>query len=93
MVTRRICITRKKEKKQTNKPNRISKLTLVLSVSKQHEIITMYITFLYVNGIPFFLSKTGKLNFLSDTKLKLRSDREITNAINQDQNKHEQRGF
>ena len=37
----------------------------------------MYIDIFYVNRIPFFLSKTGKLNFLSGTKLKSRSGREI----------------
>ena len=75
------------------KHNKIPKLTLPLSVLKNIKRITMYIDICYGNGILFFLSETGKQNFLSDTKLKLRSDREITNAINQDQNKHEQRGF
>ena len=45
------------------------------------------------HNITFFLSKIGKLNFLSVTKLKSRSCREITNAIERDWNKHEQRGF
>ena len=53
----------------------------------------MYIDIFYVNRIPFFLSKAGKLNFLSETKLKSRSVREITNAIERDRNKHEKRGF
>ena len=64
-----------------------------MSVSQQHKQITMYIDIFYVTLIPFFLSKTGKIYFLSVTKLKSRSVREITNAIEQDQNKHEQRGF
>ena len=57
-------------------------MTLSILVSKKYKRITMYIDIVYVNGIPFFLSKTGNLNFLSGTKLKPRSDREITNAIN-----------
>ena len=88
MGTRRICITRENENKKTNKHNRIPKLTLPISVSKKHNRITMNIDIFYFNGIPFFLSKTGKLNFLSGAKLKSRSSREIMNAIYQDQNKH-----
>ena len=71
-------------KKKINKPNthnKIPKLTLPLLVSQQHKQITMYIEIYYVNQIPLFLSKTVKLNFLSGTKLKSRSGREITNSI------------
>ena len=53
----------------------------------------MYIDICYGNGILFFLSKTGKQNFLSDTKLKSRNGRKITDAIDRDQNKHELIGF
>ena len=81
------------KRKKPNTHNKIPKLTLPLSVSQQHKKITMYIDIFYVNRIPFYLSKTGKLYFLSGTKLKSRSRREITNAIEQDRNKHEQRGF
>ena len=40
-----------------------------------------------------FLIKNRELNFLSGTKLKSRSGREIINEIERDRNKHEQRGF
>ena len=83
----------KMKRKKPNTHNKITKLTLPLSVSQQHKTITMYIDIFYVNQISFFLSKTGKLNFLSGTNLKSRSGREITNTIEQDLNKHEQRGF
>ena len=53
----------------------------------------MYTDIFYVNLIQFFLLKTGKLNFLSGTKLKSRSVRKITNVIDKYRNKHEQRGF
>ena len=43
--------------------------------------ITLYIDIFYVNRIPFFLSKIGKLNFLSGNKLKSKSGRYIKNAI------------
>ena len=69
------------------------KLTLPLLASKQHKIITIYIDTFYVNGILYFLFKTVKLNLSSVTKLKSRSGKEITNAIDRYQNKHEQRGF
>ena len=81
MGTSRICIIGKNEKKKPNKHNRITTLTLPLLVSKEHKRITIWIDIFYVNGIPFFLSKTGKLNFLSGIKLTSRSGREITNAI------------
>ena len=61
--------------KKLNKHSRIPKLALPLLVSKQHKIITIYIDTLYLNGITLFLSETGKLNFLSVTKLKSRSSR------------------
>ena len=83
----------KMKRKKPNTHDKIPKLTLPLSMSQQHKKNTMYIDIFYVNRIPFFLSKTGKLNFLSVTKLKSRSSREITNSIEQDRNKHEQRGF
>ena len=60
----------KMKRKNSNKHNKIPKLTLPLSVSKQYKRITMYIDIFYVNKILFFLSKTGKLNFLSVAKLK-----------------------
>ena len=81
------------KRKKPNTHNKIPKLALTLSVSQQHKQITMYIDIFYVNRFPFFLSKTGKLNFLSGTKLKSRSGREIINEIERDINKHEQRGF
>ena len=59
----------KMKRKKPNTHNKIPKLTLPLLVSQQHKKITMYIEIFYVNLIPFFLSKTGKLNFLSGTKL------------------------
>ena len=64
-----------KKKKKTNKNNRIPKWTLPLLVSKLHKRIIMYIDIIYVNGIPFFLSKTGELILLSVTKIKSRSGR------------------
>ena len=82
----------KMKRKNPNTHNKISKLTFRLSVSQQSKNITMCIDIFYVNQIYFFLSKTGKLNFLSGTKLKSRSGREITNAIEWDRNNHEQRG-
>ena len=81
------------KRKKPNTHNKIPKLALPISVSQQQKQITMYIDIFYVNRIPFFLSKTGKLNFLSGTKIKSRIGREIINAIEQDINKHEQRGF
>ena len=86
-------LQRKMKRKKPNTHNKIPKLALPLSVSQQHKKITMYIDNFYVNRITFFLSKTGNLNFLSGTKLKSRSGREITNAIERYRNKHEQRGF
>ena len=83
----------KMKRKKPNTHNKIPNLALPISVSQQQKQITMQIRILYVNQIPFFLSKTGRLNFLSGTKLKSRSGREIINAIEQDINKHEQRGF
>ena len=53
----------------------------------------MNIDIFKVNEIPLFLSKTVKMNFLSGAKLKSRSGRETTNAINRYRNKHGQRGF
>ena len=53
----------------------------------------MSIDIFYVNRIPFFLSKTGTLNFLSSISVYFFVGREITNTIEQDQNKHEQRDF
>ena len=50
-------------------------------------------TFFFVNGIPLFLSKTGKLNVLSGANLKKRNGREITKTIDRYKKKHEQRGF
>ena len=59
----------KMKRKRPNTHNKIPKLAIPLSVSQQHKQITMYIDIFYVNQIPFFLSKTGKLNFLSGTKV------------------------
>ena len=75
MRARRIFIARINENKKPNKHNRSPKLTLPISISKQHKRITMYIYIFYVNGIPFFISKIGKLNLFSGTKLKSRSGR------------------
>ena len=80
----------KMKRKRPNTHNNIPNLALPLSVSQQHKQITMYIEFFYVNRIPFLLSKTGKLNYLSGKKLKSRNGREIINAIERDRNKHEQ---
>ena len=55
MGTHRIYITRKNEKKITNKHKIITKLTLPILVSKQNKKITMYIEIFYVKGILFFL--------------------------------------
>ena len=53
----------KMKRKKPNTHNKISNMALPISVSQQHKQITMYIDIFYVNRIPFFLSKTGKLNF------------------------------
>ena len=81
------------EKKKPNTHNKIPKPTLPMSVSQQDKQITMYIEIFYVNIIPFFLSKTVELNFLSGIKIKSKSGRDITNAIERDRKKHEKRGF
>ena len=91
MGTCRICIGRKngKNKQTQQNPKTDSTSISIRTTLKNHHVHTHF----YVNGIPFFLSNTGKLNFLSGINLKSRIEREIKNVIDPNQNKHEQEGF
>ena len=46
-----------------------------------------------MNKIPFYISKSGDINFLSVTKLLSRSGKLIFEEIKRDLNKYEMRGF
>ena len=84
MGTRGIRATRENEKEKTKHTQQDSKSDSPSVSVTTTQKITLYIDIFYVNLIPFFLSKTGKLNFLSGTKLKSTSGREIINAIERD---------
>ena len=83
----------KMKRRHPDAHSKLTKVPLPLLVSKLHKDLIMYIDIFYVNGTPFFLSKTGKINFLSATVLKSRSAKQILGALTRDCNKHEARGF
>ena len=70
-----------------------TKVPLPLMVSQRHKHLNMFIDIFYVNKIPFFLSKTKKIIFLTSTVLKSRSATIILDAIKKDCQTYERRGF
>ena len=53
----------------------------------------MAVDLFYVNGMPFYVSKTEKINFISVTKLKMRKITTIICCILRDKQKYQSRGF
>ena len=61
-------------------------------ISRNKELI-MAVDLFYVNGMPFYVSKTEKINFISVTKLKMRKITTIICCILRDKQKYQSRGF
>lgn len=73
--------------------SKLTKLRLPLDFLRQQKDLNLYVDIFFVNGSPFFLSKSGNINYISATFLKSRKASEILQAIKRDINKYEKRGF
>ena len=74
-------------------PVKSKSLPLPSCVFEHHMEIHLYIDIFYVNGMPFFHTKSGKLNFLSVQYLSSRRLTEIINGLDIVIAKYEERGF
>jgi len=68
-------------------------LPLPSCLLEHHMEINLYIDIFYVNGMPFFHTKSGKLNFLSVKYLQSRILTEVISGLNVVIDKYEERGF
>ena len=55
--------------------------------------VALFVDIFFVNGLPFFLTKSGKINFLSVTSLKSRIASRILEALDRDRKKYEARSL
>jgi hypothetical protein len=55
--------------------------------------VALFVDIFFVNGLPFFLTKIGKINFLLVTSFKSRIASRILEALDRDRKKYEARGF
>ena len=62
-------------------------------ISKERRDIILYVDLFYVNKIPFYVSKSGKINHIGVQKLNSRKASKITNFIIKEMEKYTARGF
>ena len=74
-------LSKGKMKKKKNKHSKITRIPLYLPIANSHKYLNMFMDILYVNGMVFCMSKTGKIIFLSVTKLTSRNARQIINTL------------
>ena len=72
---------------------RRTKMRLPLEFLRQHKDLNLFVDIFFVNGSPFFLSKSGNINYISVSFLKSRKASEILEAIKKHINKYQTRGF
>ena len=72
---------------------KLTKRPLPFIIAETHRDLNLYVDIMYVNGLPFLISKSGKIIFLASTFLKSRSAKNLLNAISRHCNKYENRGF
>ena len=79
--------------KVSNNTFRVQRLPLPLSIAKHHQRISLYIHIFFVNKIPFFRTKSGKISFLTTQVLQTCSAQQIINGINIVKKLYKDHGF
>ena len=72
---------------------KLQKIPLPLPISQYHQRIQLYIDIFFVNRVPFFHTKSGKINFITSQALYGRSARQIIDGLNIVQQIYKNRGF
>ena len=72
---------------------KLQKIPLPLPISKHHQQVNIYIDIFYVNRIPFFHTKSGKVNFITSQALSGRSAKQIIDGYESIRKVYEDRGF
>ena len=71
----------------------VQKIPLPPSIAKHHQRISLYIDIFFVNKIPFFHTKSGKINFLTTQVLQSRSALQIIKGLLIVKKIYKDRGF
>ena len=72
---------------------KVKRVPLPLPISIHHKEVELYIDFFYVNGYPFFITKSSKVNFITAEYCTSRFKQQIINKLETVIGKYETRGF
>lgn len=72
---------------------KIEKIPLPLPISKYHQRLQLYIDIFYVNKIPFFHTKSGKVKFITSQSLPSKVGSEIEDGLTFVLDLYKKRGF